>query len=60
VRTTRTARKQAQRDLQAMGLNRFDARRVLYGRTLKQSTAPGMGVNRARPKQNAHVDAEGN
>jgi hypothetical protein len=50
-RRDRLARRRGlQRELQGLGMNRFDARRFIYGRTLRQSIAPGRGVNRARPK----------
>jgi hypothetical protein len=38
------------KSLQEGGMNRHDARRVVYGPTWKMSTRPGMGVQRAIPR----------
>ena len=47
----REYRKMLQQTFQEGGMNRYDARRVLYGPTWKQATAPGRGVQLAIPKR---------
>lgn len=43
-------RKELQTRLQQAGMNRFDARRRIYGPTLKMAIAPGRGVQLAITK----------
>jgi hypothetical protein len=47
---SREMKKMILKSLQEGGMNRHDARRVVYGPTWKMSTRPGMGVQRAIPR----------
>lgn len=46
----RELRKKVQRQLQAAGMSRTEARAAMYGETWKVASAPGRGVNRQKPK----------